>query len=131
MVSLYQCFDPLKVCIVGRSFPPEFYSSISNIKVRSSMERVAIETEEDYQKLISKLEEFGVTVLRTDVSDNVEDYMSKGVVSSPPPMTPRDFSAQVGETFYMPSENYGENFDVESLYWGLYRKKPANNIQKK
>jgi len=131
MVSLYQCFDPLKVCIVGRSFPPEFYSSISNIKVRSSMERVAIETEEDYQKLISKLEEFGVTVLRTDVSDNVEDYMSKGVVSSPPPMTPRDFSAQVGETFYMPSEKYGENFDVESLYWGLYRKKPANNIQKK
>ena len=131
MVSVYQCFDPLKVCVVGRSFPPEFYSSISNIKVRSAMERVAIETEEDFQKLITKLEEFGVTVIRTDVSDNVEDYMIDGVVSAPPPMTPRDFSAQVGETFYMPSEKYGENFDVENLYWGLYRKKSANKIQKK
>ena len=52
MVSVYQCFDPLKVCIVGRSFPPEFYSGIENVKVRSAMERLAIETEEDYQKLI-------------------------------------------------------------------------------
>ena len=131
MVSVYQCFDPLKVCLVGRSFPPEFYSGISNVKVRSAMERVAIETEEDYQKLISKLEEFGVTVLRTDVSDNVEDYMHDGVVSSPPPMCPRDFSAQVGETFYMPSKNYGENFNVEHLYWGLYREKSANKTQRK
>jgi len=131
MTSVYQCFDPLKVCIVGRAFPPEFYSSISNIKVRSALERVAIETEEDYQKLISKLEEFGVTVLRTDVSDNVEDYTNgDGVVSSPPPMCPRDFSAMVGNTFYMPSKNYGENFDVENLYWGLYRKESANKIQK-
>ena len=125
MVSVYQCFDPLKVCAVGRSFPPEFYSSISNIKVRSAMERVAIETEEDYQKLIKKLEEFDVTVLRTDVSKNVEDYMSDGVVNSPPPMCPRDFSAQVGETFYMPGGEYGENFDVLSLYFGMMNDNPS------
>ena len=69
MVSVQHCFDPLKVCIVGRSYPPEFYSTIGNPKVRSAMERVAIETEEDYQKLITKLEEFGVEVLRLDISD--------------------------------------------------------------
>ena len=106
MVSVHQCFDPLKVCAVGRSFPPEFYSTIGNNKVRSAMERLAIETEEDYQKLIDKLEEFDVTVLRTDVSDNVEDYMDyDGVVNAPPPMCPRDFSAQIGDTFYMPGKN--------------------------
>ena len=127
MVSVYQCFDPLKVCAVGRSFPPEFYSSIGNIKVRSAMERVAIETEEDYQKLIAKLKEFGVTVIRTDVSDNVEDYMNDGVVSSPPPMCPRDFSAMVGNTFYMPGDKYGENFDVINLYYSMLNDKPTWN----
>ena len=56
--SVHQHWDPLKVCAVGRSFPPEFYKKIGNPKVRSVMERIAIETEEDYQKLIKILEKF-------------------------------------------------------------------------
>ena len=126
MISVNQCFDPLKVCIVGRSYPPEFYKEIENVKVRSAMERVAMETEEDFQKLIGKLEEFNVEVLRLDVSDNVDDYKNyDGVVDSPPPMCPRDFSAQVGKTFYMPSPNYGKNFDVENLYYGMLNGNPS------
>jgi len=121
MVSVYQCFDPLKACVVGRSYPPEFYSEIGNVKVRSAMERVAIETEEDYQKIISKLKEFNVEVLRLDISDNIDDYKDRnGVMTVPPPMTPRDFCAMVGDTFYMPSPNYGENFDVEHLYSSMF-----------
>tara|TARA_B100000424_G_C22897288_1_gene477235 strand:+ start:13 stop:1302 length:1290 start_codon:yes stop_codon:yes gene_type:complete len=120
MVSVYQCFDPLKACVVGRSFPPEFYSEIENVRVRSALEKVAIETEEDFQSLIKKLEEFGVDTVRMDVSDNIDDYKNHdGVMSSPPPMCPRDFSAQVGDTFYMPSEKWGKNFDVSSLYYGM------------
>ncbi len=126
MVSVYQCFDPLKACIVGRSYPPEFYSEIENVKVRSSMERLAIETEEDYQKLINKLKEFGVEIIRLDISDNIDDYKDHtGVMNSAPPMCPRDFSAMVGNTFYMPSPNYGENFDVDCLYYGMI----DNNLQ--
>ena len=134
MVSVHQCFDPLKTCVVGRSYPPEFYSEIENVKVRSAMERVAIETEEDYQKLISKLEEFGVEILRLDISDNIDDYKNhNGVMNAAPPMCPRDFSAMVGDTFYMPSPNYGKNFDVESLYLGMLNKNLSkdNKIQRK
>jgi hypothetical protein len=54
--SVYQHWDKLKVCIVGRSYPPEFYSYITNPRVRNVMERIAIETEEDFQKLIKLLE---------------------------------------------------------------------------
>tara|TARA_B100000508_G_C11445296_1_gene271051 strand:+ start:258 stop:1442 length:1185 start_codon:yes stop_codon:yes gene_type:complete len=90
------------------------------------MERMAIETEEDYQKLINKLEEFDVEVLRLDVSDNVDDYKDyDGVVTAPPPMCPRDFSAMIGDTFYMPSENYGTNFDVDALYLGMLNAEPT------
>ena len=58
--SVYQHWDPLKVCIVGRSYPPEFYSWITIPHVRSLFEKIAIETEEDYQSIIKKLESFGV-----------------------------------------------------------------------
>ena len=133
MVSVYQCFDPLKACIVGRSYPPEFYSEIENVKVRSSMERLAIETEEDYQKLINKLEEFGVDVVRLDVSDNIDDYKTnKGVMNVAPPMTPRDYSGMIGNTFYMPSPKYGENFNVDDLYYGMMNKNLSceNKVQR-
>jgi hypothetical protein len=63
------------------------------------MERIARETEEDYQKLITLLESFGVNILRPTVSDNYNDYLIDGRIL-PPPMTPRDYSAMIGETFY-------------------------------
>jgi len=103
---VYQHWDPLKVCAVGRSYPPEFYGFIENSKVRSVMERIAIETEEDYQKLIKLLESFNVTVIRTDISDNFEDHYWAGSYS-PPPMTPRDHTIMIGDVFFMPGNNYG------------------------
>jgi hypothetical protein len=109
MLSVYQHWDPLEVCAVGRSYPPEFYSYIQNPKVRSVMERIAIETEEDYQKLIKLLESFNVKVIRNDISDNREDHMWMENYS-PPPMTPRDHTIMIGETFFMPGEKFGNQW---------------------
>jgi N-dimethylarginine dimethylaminohydrolase len=106
MLSVYQHWDPLEVCAVGRSYPPEFYSFIENPKVRNVMERIAIETEEDYQKLIKILESFDVTVVRNDISDNFEDHMWMERYS-PPPMCPRDHTIMLGNQFFMPGESYG------------------------
>jgi len=116
MISVYQHWDPLEVCAVGRSYPPEFYSFIENHKVRSVLERIAIETEEDYQKLITLLECFNVSVIRNDISDNIEDHFWAGQYS-PPPMTPRDHTAMIGKIFFMPGENYGWSpFDRRSYF---------------
>ena len=114
MLSVYQHWDPLEVCAVGRTYPPEFYSFIENPKVRSVMERIAIETEEDYQKLIKLLESFNVTVIRNDISDNIEDHMWMERYS-PPPMTPRDHTCMIGETFFMPGENFGDWFVIKDI----------------
>jgi hypothetical protein len=84
---------------VGRSYRPEFYSFIKNSRVRSVMEQIAQETEEDYQKLINKLKEFGVEILRPNVNDDYEFYL-QGEKIKPPPMTPRDYSIMLGEDFY-------------------------------
>jgi len=99
--SVHQHWDPLKVCAVGRSYPPEFYSFIANSRVRSVMERIANETEEDYQKLISLLKSFNVEIVRTDISSDFSKHLVDGRYLAPP-MCPRDWTAMIGDTFYMP-----------------------------
>ena len=101
--SVYQHWDPLKVCIVGRSYPAEFYSWITVPHVRKLFERIAAETEEDYQGIISLLEKFGVEVLRPDLPK--QPFINGKYC--PPPMTPRDHNIMIGDTFY---ENYGFDF---------------------
>jgi hypothetical protein len=113
--NVYQHWDPLKVCIVGKSYGPEFYSFIKNSKARSVMERIAIETEEDYQKLIKLLESFGVEVLRPYTPSDYTQCIGLDNKITPPPMTPRDYSAMIGNDFY---------FDYHNLIkekWGAVR----------
>lgn len=109
--SVYQHWDPLKVCVVGRTYPPEFYSWIKIPHVRSLFEKIAIETEEDYQTIIKKLQIFGVEVLRPEFPQKTfanGEYL-------PPPMTPRDNLIMIGDTFY---ENISTNHnaDFEKFY---------------
>lgn len=96
--SVHQHWDPLRVCVVGRSYPPEFYSWIQVPHVRDLFERIAQETEEDYQAIIKKLQQFGVEVLRPDLVEPEDRFVNGQYVS--PPMTPRDYTVMIGETFY-------------------------------
>jgi hypothetical protein len=100
--SVYQHWDPLRVCVVGRSYPPEFYSWITVPHVRSLFEKIAIETEEDYQNIITKLEEFGVEVLRPTLP---QITFQNGQYAKPPHV-PRDFMAMIGNQFY---DNTGQD----------------------
>jgi hypothetical protein len=94
--QVYQHWDPLKVCVVGRSYPPEFYDWIKIPRVRDLFEKIAVETEEDYQGIINKLQQFGVQVLRPDIPK----ITFEGGKYLPPPMTPRDNMCMIGENFY-------------------------------
>jgi hypothetical protein len=114
--SVHQHWDPLRVCAVGRSYPPEFYSFINNVKVRSVMERIAQETEEDYQKLISLLKSFNVEIVRTCLTDDFSEYLD-GDRYAPPPMTPRDLTAMIGDTFYMPSIKRSKWDQIKGSDW--------------
>lgn len=111
MYNVYQHWDPLKVCVVGRSYPPEFYSWIQIPHVRALFEKIAIETEEDYQAIVQKLESFGVTTMRPNLPDQIETVNGK---FTPPPMTPRDFMIMIGNDFYQsyPSTTVAELYNT-------------------
>jgi hypothetical protein len=102
--SIHQEFDPLRVCVVGRSYPPEYYHWIELSRVRELFEKMARETEEDFQILIAKLESFGVTVFRPNVSC---------ISSDAPPIVPRDHIGMIGNVLY---HDLHSHFDFETFY---------------
>lgn len=98
MYSVYQHWDPLRVCVVGQSYPPEFYSWITVPRVRELFERIATETEEDYQSLIKVLKRFNVDVIRPTIATREESWVNNGYLV--PPMQPRNHLAMIGNTLH-------------------------------
>lgn len=99
----------LKHTWVGATYSPEFFQPIRNIKIRESLQKIARETEEDYQNLINTLIQFDVQVSRPvidselTIMDHINDQGqlnfqgSKSFTLIPrPPMQPRDSILVVG-----------------------------------
>jgi len=93
--SVNQPWDPLQVCAVGKSYPPEYYSWIQVPHVRNLFEKIAEETEEDYQKLITVLTKFNVEIIRPEIN-----FDPTSPVKEPPPMCPRDHMIMIGNCLY-------------------------------
>jgi hypothetical protein len=116
--SVYQHWDPLKVMAVGKSYPPELYDYIKNEKIRKVFYKIAEETEEDYQKLISLLEKFGVQTVRPDMTvplNIAKRHIDNNTpIPRPYEMQPRDYTIMLGETFYC-AGNTASNKPIRAL----------------
>jgi hypothetical protein len=111
MYKVNRSWDKLRTCIVGKSYPPEFYSYIPNQNVRETMERIATETEEDYQNLVALLESFGVEVLRPSVPSDSNETRTIGGTLSEPPMAPGLLGAMIKDTFYFTDMSFKHVWD--------------------
>jgi hypothetical protein len=119
--NVYQHWDPLKVCVVGSAYPPEFFNFIENDNVRDVMQRVARETEEDYQQLISVLKQFGVEVLRPNLGTSIDPFLVDGKYL-PPPVCPRDYMLMFGNDFYIKAiSTYQTDTGIDQASWDLWR----------
>jgi hypothetical protein len=101
MYKVYQHWDPLETCIVGRSYPPEFYAWIEDPRTRARFEQLARETEEDYQGLITLLEQFGVQVHRPKFPADFSTLYIGGKWVAPP-TAPRDYFLMIQDRFWVP-----------------------------
>jgi hypothetical protein len=102
MYSVFQHWDPLKVCVVGRSYPPEFYSWIQDSNTRQRFEQLAEETEQDYQALVNLLQsKFGIRVLRPQLSEDSSRLKCHGRWIAPP-VAPRDFFVMIHNQLWIP-----------------------------
>lgn len=96
--------------MVGKSYPPEFYSWIKDPNARTAMEKIAVETEEDYQLLIKLLQKFNVEVIRPDATENHNEVFD-GKQFFKPPMTPRDYAGRFGEKLHIASTELQQFID--------------------
>lgn len=102
MYSVYQHWDPLKICVVGRTFAPEFYSWIKDPVTRRRFELLAQETEEDYQQLIFLLEKkFRIQVMRPEFPTDLSSLCINGKWVQPP-TAPRDYFLMIHDRLWVP-----------------------------
>jgi hypothetical protein len=103
MYNVFQHWDPLKVCLVGKSYPPEFYSWIKDSATRQRFEKLAEETEEDYQNLIKLLNgRFGVQIHRPEFPKDLNSLYIDGKWVQPP-TAPRDYFLMIQDKFWVPT----------------------------
>jgi len=107
-------FQKLNTCLVGQCYPPEFFSFIKNSKIRKIFERVAIETEEDYQKLINILNLHNVECIRPNFVDDWGMYLypdENGIERYiKPPMQPRDDMIAIDNRLFVLHLRYGQGY---------------------
>ena len=114
----YATFHPLKHCLVGRNFSPNFFlKNVGHKKAADALARIAEETEEDYLSLIDILKKANITTYRPDF--NEDEY--KNNFHGRPPISPRDHFAVIGKTFYATHKTnyYGnilKNISKENLF---------------
>ena len=66
----YSTFDPLKHCMIGKSFDVSWFKDLEiykNDKIMDPLKKIADETEEDYQTLEKILRDAGVQTYRPEI----------------------------------------------------------------
>jgi hypothetical protein len=99
VIQSYTSWQPLEEVIVGRVYPPEYFSFIKDPTVRGQMIRILEESNEDLDNLQSTIEQFGAKVRRPELP-SIQDFTAMQVNNNGvpiPPLTPRDWQITLGE----------------------------------
>jgi hypothetical protein len=91
--SVKNIWHRLDTCVLGQTWPPEFYSWIADSGIRSVFEKLAVETQEDHNNLEKLLISQGVTVFKPNIDFDKDHFL-------PPPMSPRDHMVMIDDTLY-------------------------------
>ena len=75
--NIWNKWDPLKVVMLGDNWGSEFFENIKDDRIRSPLQQIAEETQQDLAYFESVLKDFGCTVIRPVVnrSDRIENYV--------------------------------------------------------
>jgi len=98
-VNSYTSWQPLEEVIVGRAYTPEYFDFIEDEQVRSQLQQILSETNEDLDNLQRVCEEYGAVVQRPDLpnKDTFQEWQTSGDGAPLPPLTPRDWQISLGE----------------------------------
>lgn len=93
--NIHNKYDKLKTVMLGDTYYPEFFDTIKNDKIKSALQRIAHETQEELEYYQKVLKDFGCDVLRPELdrNDKITNYVGKDGEAKlivRPPLQPRD-----------------------------------------
>ena len=92
--NIWNKWDPLKVCMLGNNYTPEFFDGVST-KAESPLKRICEETLEDLHGFKTILQDFGVEVIQPEMDPN-ERFVDNPHRYPRGPLQPRDFQLVLG-----------------------------------
>lgn len=136
-VRVFSEFQPLEEVIVGRAYAPEAFDLVEDPELRSMLQRIMRETEEDNQALVELFEKRGVKVRRPELIFNLMEEkdgekrfktMDLGTwkCQNPnPPVWPRDLTVTYGHqilsTYSRAMSRWCEGQSFYSLFYEYTR----------
>lgn len=111
--NIWNKWDKLQTVMLGDCYGSEYFRDIKNTRIKSALQRIADETQEDLEGYEKVLKNFGCDVIRPDTNktDSIMNYTDHdGKLMSIPrsPLQPRDCQLVIGNTlFYTGSDNPG------------------------
>ena len=119
----WNSWDPLKTCLVGTCLNENFFSSIKDTKLRDSLTRIIVETNEDLENFSSELRKNGVEVIEAENEpyfqetfhdtvtwlrektwgDEYDELRLNGLFK--PNITPRDYLITMGDKMLLTTKN--------------------------
>lgn len=94
--------DPLKEVWIGGVYPEHFYEHLGS-KAQDLFSRLAEITQQDFKRLRSTVESFGITVVEPKF-DRVDDYIDDQDRLLKPPISPCDLALTLADTLYVKKE---------------------------
>jgi hypothetical protein len=111
--NIWNKWDKLQTVMLGECYSPEFFRDIKSTKVRSALQHIASQTQEDLEGFEKVLKDFGCDVIRPNMNknDSIMSYTDHdGKLSAIPrsPLQPRDCQLVIGDTlFYTGHDHLG------------------------
>jgi hypothetical protein len=118
--NIWNKWDKLQTVMLGDCYDPTFFREIKNTKVKSALQRIANETQEDLEGFEKVLKDFGCDVIRPNMNknDSIMNYTGHdGRLMSIPrsPLQPRDCQLVIGNTlFYTHNDHPGIKQSLDS-----------------
>ena len=97
--------------MLGECYSPEFFRDIKNTKVKSALQRIANETQEDLEGYEKVLKDFGCDVIRPDMDKddsimNYTDHDGKLISIPRSPLQPRDAQMVIGNSLFYTGDDH-------------------------
>ena len=120
--NIWNKWDPLKVCMLGNNYAPEFFDGLGT-KAESPLKRICEETLEDLEGYKTILQQFGVEVIQPEL-DPKERFVDNPNRYPRGPLQPRDAQIVLGNDCYVTGDDHPAIAETLNKYGKLSSSNP-------